>query len=88
MKKAMLILLLLANLFYIINFLFSFSSFSLINPFWLGSFVIGIVYSIIYLIMNRKQKDYHPYLSIAVLSACMGSIGLYVFYFYLSHMIA
>jgi hypothetical protein len=84
--KVSLILLLLINIYYIVSFLAFFGT-SILNNVWLGTFIVSLLLSIFYLIRTRKQKGYNPYLSIAVITFSMGSLGLYVFIYYLSNLL-
>ncbi|MFB3167680.1 hypothetical protein P5G62_011235 [Neobacillus sp. 179-C4.2 HS] len=86
MGKVILILLLLINISYLVSFLAFFGA-SLLNNLWLGTFIGSLILSFYYLMRTRKQKDYTPYLSIAVISFSMGSLGLYVFIYYLSNLL-
>lgn len=87
MKKAVLILLLLVNVIYLVNFLagsvlqFSFA----INALFVLSFLVGIVLSITYL-LQLKRHDQHPFLSMAVLSFSLASIGCFAFFQFLANM--
>ncbi|MFB3161408.1 hypothetical protein ABLO26_08535 [Neobacillus sp. 179-J 1A1 HS] len=86
MGKVILILLLLINISYLVSFLAFFGA-SLLNNLWLGTFIGSLILSLYYLMRTRKQKGYMPYLSIAVISFSMGSLGLYVFIYYLSNLL-
>ena len=86
MGKVILILLLLINISYLVSFLAFFGA-SLLNNLWPGTFIASLILSIYYLMRTRKQKGYTPYLSIAVITFSMGSLGLYVFLYYLSNLL-
>ncbi|MFB3164591.1 hypothetical protein ABLO26_24835 [Neobacillus sp. 179-J 1A1 HS] len=86
MGKAILIFLLLINISYLVSFLAFFGA-SLLNNLWLGTFIFSLVLSIYYLMRTKKQKGYTPYLSITVITFSMGSLGLYVFIYYLSNLL-
>ncbi|WP_218895538.1 hypothetical protein [Neobacillus driksii] len=84
--QVILIFLLLINISYLVSFLAFFGA-SLLNNLWFGTFIVSLILSFYYLMRTRKQKGYTPYLSIAVISFSMGSLGLYVFIYYLSNLL-
>ncbi|NYE04533.1 hypothetical protein F4694_001277 [Bacillus niacini] len=86
MGQVILIFLLLINISYLVSFLAFFGA-SLLNNLWFGTFIVSLILSFYYLMRTRKQKGYTPYLSIAVISFSMGSLGLYVFIYYLSNLL-
>ncbi|MBP1080797.1 Zn-dependent protease with chaperone function [Bacillus capparidis] len=85
LKKLVLLLLLLINVFYIVNYLINFEFISL-SYFWLVSFIISLVLSTLYLFRSRKQSGYNPYLSVAVLVASISSIGAYGFKYFIANL--
>lgn len=86
MKKILLSLSLLVNGFYIANFLIGsgirFSSGW--NMFFGAFFVSSIFSSIMFLFRYRRESENSPYLSIAVLSISLASLGWFTFFNYLS----
>lgn len=84
MRRFILILLLLINVFYIANYLTNFETFAL-NILWISFFIISLCLSILYLLRSRKQATYNPLLSIAVLVTSISSLGAYGFKYFISN---
>ncbi|MDQ0216710.1 phosphoglycerol transferase MdoB-like AlkP superfamily enzyme [Oikeobacillus pervagus] len=85
MKNLLLILLLLANIFYIGNYLIRFEILS-IHSMWIALFIVSICYSVFYLFQSRKHSNFHPYLAIAVLSASVSNLGAFGFLYVILHL--
>ncbi|SMQ78054.1 hypothetical protein SAMN05444673_3216 [Bacillus sp. OV166] len=85
MRRFILILLLLINVFYIANYLINFESFAF-NNLWIVFFIISFGLSILFLFRSKKQSAYNPLLSIAVLVASISSLGAFGFQYLLSNL--
>ncbi len=86
MKKILLTISVIVNLFYLINVLADFGI-RLSNPMnvILGFiFVVSILGSIIILIRSKQNSEYHPYLSLTVLTLSLASLGWFAFINYFS----
>lgn len=85
MNKALLIVLLLINTFFIVSYSIGFNF--VMGTFWTVFFgvffVMSIVISTILLIRSRKASENLTYLSLAVLTLSIGSFGWYLFINYL-----
>ncbi|MET3318991.1 UNVERIFIED_ORG: hypothetical protein ABIC97_002086 [Peribacillus simplex] len=86
MKRFVLILLLLINVIYILNYLINFETLPL-NNLWIVFFIISLCLSILYLFQSRKKYGYNSYLSIAVIFASISSLGAYGFLYILSNLL-
>jgi uncharacterized membrane protein HdeD (DUF308 family) len=86
LRRIILILLLLINVFYIANFLINFDSSTTLNILWIVFFIISFCLSIFYLFRSRKNSGYNPYLLIAVLVASIGSLGTFDYLYFISNL--
>ncbi len=84
MRRIILTLLLLINIFYVANFLINFDTSTTINSLWIVFFIISFCYSIYYLFRTRKDSNYNTYLLIAVLVASIISLGTFGYLYFLS----
>lgn len=85
MRRFLLIVLLLGNLFYITDFLSNYDTFKL-NNLWVIFFSISLYFSILFLIRSRKKSGYSPYLSISVLVTSISCLGTFPFLYFLSNL--
>ncbi|PIC89345.1 hypothetical protein CSV71_10515 [Sporosarcina sp. P21c] len=86
LKKMILTILLLINIFYIANFLINFESFTL-NILWLIFFIVSICVSLIFLFNSKVRSDYRPLiLSVMVIVISIGSLGSYGFLYFITHL--
>ncbi|WP_226577598.1 hypothetical protein [Halobacillus litoralis] len=81
MKRILLSLSVLVNLFYLINVLggFGIRMPDLLNVIFGLIFVVSILGSIIFLIRFKQNRGYHPYLSLMVLTLSLASFGWFAF---------
>ncbi|MED4286332.1 hypothetical protein P4679_30830 [Priestia megaterium] len=85
MKKAVLLVLFLVNLFFIVKYLITFEAgFSAL---WLPIFIIGIILSIVFMVRSKTERSsYSPILSIGVLVTSLSSLGALGFHYFLSNL--
>lgn len=85
MKKAILLVLFLVNLFFIIKYLVTFEAgFSAL---WLPIFIVGIILSIVFMVRSKAERSsFSPILSIAVLVTSLSSLGALGFHYFLSNL--
>lgn len=86
MRRIILILLLLINVYYIANFLINFDSSKTLNSLWIVFFIISFCLSLFYLFRSRKNSGYNPYLLIAVLVASISSLGTFGYLYFISNL--
>ncbi|WP_027953660.1 hypothetical protein [Halobacillus kuroshimensis] len=86
MKKILLAISVIVNLIYLINVLVGIGiRLSNVMNVILGLiFVVSILGAIYFLVRSKQDSGYHPYLSLAVLTLSIASLGWFAFINYLS----
>lgn len=85
LRRFLLIVLLIGNVFYITNFLSNYDTFKL-NILWVIFFSISLYLSILFLTRSRKKSGYNPYLSISVLVTSISCLGSFVFLYFVTNL--
>ncbi|MCB4341357.1 hypothetical protein JTE87_04134 [Bacillus amyloliquefaciens] len=82
MSKLILSIVLVINLFYILNYLFEIvDPFNILSGVWLAVFVFGVIVSLVGLFRYRRLSGVGISLALGVLVTAISSLGVYGFYF-------